>query len=183
MTSRKLKSIYSKFQDNKGKWPTEFNGSSFQLQDRKSKDFYTLTPQIIEIAKEDFYNELTTNSNDFEHVIVYDNEGILHAVHVDKLTKFKKLICENSFGPWETPDVKVALDDVLNLYRVHCSAEKVLLPQRGQKKSNERILTPTTKVYDELMMSSSGQIPGMFLISCHSNQRQSHQLCYLNTTC
>ena len=48
---------------------------------------------------------------------------------------------------------------------------KFLLPQRGQKKSNKTTTTPTTKVYDELMKSSSGQIPGMFLISGHSNQR------------
>ena len=40
---------------------------------------------------------------------------------------------------------------------------KVLLSQRGQKKSNETTKTPTSKVYDDLMMSSSGQIPGMFL--------------------
>ena len=57
---------------------------------------------------------------------------------------------------------------------------KFLLPQRGQKKSNETTTTPTTKVYDELMMSSSGQIPGIFLIS---KTVQSHRLCYLKTTC
>ena len=42
---------------------------------------------------------------------------------------------------------------------------KVLLSQRGQKKSNETTKTPTSKVYDDLMMSSSGQIPGMYVCS------------------
>ena len=89
----------------------------------------------------------------------------MHTVHVDKLSKSNKVICENSFGP-ENPDVRIALDDVLNLYRVHCSAEKVLLPQKGSTTVlKTAAAAPTTKVYDELMMSSSGQMPGMLWVS------------------
>ena len=116
---------------------------------------------IKEIQKSDHLEELRNNSSHFEHVLVYDNGGIKHAVHVDKISISNIVICENSFGP-ENPDVRIALDDVLYLYRVHCSAEKVLLPQR---ESTTAVMTataaPTTKVYDELMMSSSGQMPGM----------------------
>ena len=121
--------------------------------------------EIKEIQKADHLEELRNNSRTFEHVLVYDNGGIMHAVHVDKISKSNIVICENSFGP-ENPDVRIALDDVLYLYRVHCSAEKVLLPQRG---STTAVMTataaPTTKVYDELMMSSSGQLPGMLWVS------------------
>ena len=77
-----------------------------------------------------------------------------------------RVICENSFGP-QDPDVRIALDDVLKLYRVHCSAEKVLLPNRGEITAAKTATTstPTTKVYDELLMSSAGQMPGKSLLN------------------
>ena len=132
----------------------------------KTNDFFTVTLEIKEIQKADHLEELRNNGSHFEHVLVYDSGGgIKHAVHVDKLSKSNKVICENSFGP-ENADVRIALDDVLNLYRVHCTAEKVLLPQRESTTAvMTATATPTTKVYDELMMSSSGQMPGMLWVS------------------
>ena len=129
-----------------------------------------MKPQIIEIQKENFHKELTTNSIDFEHVLVYDNGGILHAVHVDKMTKFKKVICENSSGP-KDPDVKVALDDVLNLYRVHCTAEKILLPERKPKEASKTSATSTsskTTVYEQQMMSNSRTASGKISVKLRS---------------
>ena len=67
---------------------------------------------IKEIQKSDHLEELRNNSSHFEHVLVYDNGGIKHAVHVDKISISNIVICENSFGP-ENPDVRIALDDVL----------------------------------------------------------------------
>ena len=115
----------------------------------------------MEIQDGQYLEELSNNTRNFEHILVYENGGIKHAVHVDKLSKSNKVICENSFGP-KDPDVRIALEDVLNLYRVHCSAEKVLLPERGAVTAvkTATTTTTTTKVYDELMMSSFGQIPG-----------------------
>ena len=83
-----------------------------------------MTLNIKDIPKIEHHLELRNNSRDYEHVVVYDNNGILHTVHVDKLTKAKKVICENSLGPLE-PDLKIDINAVLNLYRVTCSAEKV----------------------------------------------------------
>ena len=106
--------------------------------------------------------ELSNNTRNFERILVYENGGIKHAVHVDKLSKSNRVICENSFGP-QDPDVRIVLDDVLKLYRVHCSAEKVLLPERGPTtaaKISTTTPTQTAKVYDELMMISAGQMPG-----------------------
>ena len=152
-----------KLQDNAGKWPSAFDGTFYMLQETRTDDFYTVSLEIDEIQKGEYLEELSNNTKNFEHVLVYDNGGIKHAVHVDKLSKSNKVVCENSFGPKDA-DVRIALDDVLNLYRVYCSAEKVLLPQRGPTavKAATATTTPTTKVYDELMISSSGQIPGMF---------------------
>ena len=115
----------------------------------------------MEIQDGQYLEELSNNTRNFEHILVYDNGGIKHAVHVDKLSKSNKVICENSFGP-KDPDVRIALDDVLKLYRVHCSAEKVLLPERGPTTAAKAATTstPTAKVYDELMMRSAGQMPG-----------------------
>ena len=119
----------------------------------------------MEIQDGQYLGELTNNTRNFEHILVYDNGGIKHAVHVDKLSKSNKVICENSFGP-QDPDVRIALDDVLKLYRVHCSAEKVLLPIRGATTAAKTATTsiPTAKVYDELLMSSAGQMPGKSLL-------------------
>ena len=104
-----------------------------------------MTLGITEIQKAAYLHELRNNSRDFEHVVVYDNGGIGHTVHVDKLTKSNKVICENSLGPRE-PDVKIELDKVLNLYRITCSAEKVQRkkPTTAVKASST---APTTGIY------------------------------------
>ena len=83
-----------------------------------------MTLDIEEIQEGEFLEELSNNSSHFEHVLVYDTGGIMHAVHVDKLSKSNKVICENSFGPMDA-DVRIALDDILKLYRIHSFAEKV----------------------------------------------------------
>lgn len=126
-----------------------------------------MTLEIEEIQEGEFLEELINNSSHFEHVLVYDNGGIKHAVHVDKLSKSNKVICENSFGPMDA-DVRIALDDVLKLYRVHSFAEKVLLPERALSNAVKEVkttTTPTKKVYDELMLSTTDQIPGRHILT------------------
>ena len=65
-------------------------------------------------------------------------------------------------------DVRIALDDVLKLYRVHSFAEKVLLPERALSNAVKEVkttTTPTKKVYDELMLSTTDQIPGRHILT------------------
>ena len=52
----------------------------------------------------------------------YSRPGMMHAVYVDRYIKNKKIVkCVNSAGKTD-PYLRVPLKDVLNLYKVTCTA-------------------------------------------------------------
>ena len=75
-----------------GKWPTEFDGKSYQLQDRKKKNWWDVTLSVEEIPSGQYPEELGENMENFEYVLVYKHGGaILHAVYVFSYNSKKRI--------------------------------------------------------------------------------------------
>ena len=114
-----------------GKFPTEFDGKAYHLQEDQTKTWYVVTPNVSEVPPEDQeemlreMKEINEEGEMKECELVlnyYSQPGMMHAVYVDRYIKNKKIVkCVNSAGQID-PYLRVPLKDVLNLYKVTCSA-------------------------------------------------------------
>ena len=83
------------------------------------------TLKVKEVSAEKFHDELDRKKHKYEFVLVYRpqaNHKIKHTVYVVKYNEMKQLVtCMNSLGQTD-PNPRIALKDILNLYKVSCQA-------------------------------------------------------------
>ena len=112
-----------------GKFPTEFDGKAYHLQENQTKTWYVVTPNVSEVPPEDQeemlreMKEVNEEGEMKECELVlnyYSQPGMMHAVYVDRYIKNKKIV-KYSAGQID-PYLRVPLKDVLNLYKVTCTA-------------------------------------------------------------
>ena len=118
-----------------GKWPTEFDGMSYQLQDGMKKKWWDVTLNVEEVPSEQYHEELRENIENSEYVLVYKHEGaILHAVYVFSYNSKKKCVRSiNSRGDIDQ-NPRIQIRDICNLYKIKCTATEA---QRAQGINNK----------------------------------------------
>ena len=132
-----------------GKFPTEFDGKAYHLQEDQTKTWYVVTPHVSEVPPEDQeemlreMKEVNEEGEIKECELVlnyYSQPGMMHAVYVDRYIENKKIVkCVNSAGQID-PYLRVPLKDVLNLYKVTCTA---VVATRNN--DNHDIVVPSVK--------------------------------------
>ena len=157
-----------------GKFPTEFDGKAYHLQENQTKTWYVVTPNVSEVPPEDQeemlreMKEVNEEGEVKECELVlnyYSQPGMMHAVYVDRYIKNKKIVkCVNSAGQID-PYLRVPLKDVLNLYKVTCTA---VVATRNN--GNNNIVASSVKdVVCEASLSEGASSEEVPLISASQN--------------
>ena len=120
--------IYFNLKDGVGKWPTEFDGKSYHLQEVQTKNWWIITLNVKEIQdfrklSPEVQDEILRDMENCELVLnYYSTPTRAHAIYAENYNAEKKwLKCVNSSGEVD-PFPRILIRDVLNLYKVTCTA-------------------------------------------------------------
>ena len=137
--------LVNEHKDGVGKWPTDFDGKSYHLQEIRASMWYVVNLDVAEVSPEDKekidkmepselqrwkaermdnMDKMLKDMEKCELVLNYYYQGkIMHAVFVDSYNVRKKIVkCVNSNG-LKDPYLRVPIEDILNLYKVTCTAK------------------------------------------------------------
>ena len=120
--------IHFNLKDGVGKWPTEFDGKSYHLQEVQTKNWWKMTLNVKEIQdfkklSPEVQDEILRDMENCELVLTYlSTPSQEHAIYAAKYNASKKTLkCVDSAGEVE-PYPRVPIRDVLHLYKVTCTA-------------------------------------------------------------